>query len=204
MFVLASYSNLSQTKQLTHNGSNLCGKLLHTLLVETVFSHNSYCQLVTDGHLFLVWKVASIKISYYASLIFSTMRFCSSSHWNSALPCVNLLTFVFDRFNLLSDLGEVDYSCPQSLSSNVLPPLGIFKVHVKYELYLHLFVSNKDDLQKIHGKKLSRLELAQLKEHTTHSHLQSLVSEVSEMKMSILGLHDKVSTLTFMLDTFMK
>ena len=29
-------------------------------------------------------------------------------------------------------------------------------------------------------------------------------SEVSERKISILGLHDKVSTLTFILDTFMK
>ena len=64
-------------------------------------------------------------------------------------------------------------------------------------------LSEKEDLQKIHGKKLSRFE-SQLKEHTTLSRLQSLDSEVSEMKMSILGLHDKVSTLTFMLDTFMK
>ena len=32
----------------------------------------------------------------------------------------------------------------------------------------------------------------------------SLDSEVSEIKMFILDLHDKVSTLTFILETFMK
>ena len=86
MFILDSYSNFSPTKQLTHNSLLLCGKLLHNLLVRTVFS---------------------------------------------------------------------------------------------------------------------RLE-PQFKDHTTLSRLQSLDSEVSKMKMSILGLHAKVSTLTFMLDTFMK
>lgn len=100
-------------------------------------------------------------------------------------------------------MEEVDYFVPQSLSSNVLPPLGIFKVNGMYELYLHLSIFENEDVQKIHGKKLSRLE-AQLKEQTTHSRLQSLDFEVSEMKMSILVIHDKVSTLTFMLDTFMK
>ena len=99
-------------------------------------------------------------------------------------------------------MEEVDSSGPQSLSSNVLPPLGIFKINGKYVLYSHLSVFEKEDLQKMHRKKLSRLE-PKLKEHTTHLRLQSLDSEVGEMKMSILVLHDKVSTLTFMLDTFM-
>ena len=63
--------------------------------------------------------------------------------------------------------------------------------------------SGKEDLQKVHGKRLSRLE-PQLKEHNTLSRLQSLDLEVSEIKTSLLNLHDKVSTLTFMLDTFLK
>ena len=95
------------------------------------------------------------------------MSFCSSSLRNSALPYANLLTLVFDHFHLLSDLEKVDYSGPQFNFSNVLPPLGIFKVYGKYGLYSHLSVSKKEDLQKIHGKKLSYLE-PQLKEHTTH------------------------------------
>ena len=160
-------------------------------------------KLVTDAHLILMWKITSIITVDYASLIISTMCFCSSPVRNSALPYANLLTLIFDHFNLLFHLEEVDYSGPQSLSSNVLPPLRIFKIHGKYELYSHLSLSEQEDLQKIYGKKLSRLE-PQLKEHTTLSCLESLDSEVSEMKMSILGLHDKVSTLTFMLDTFMK
>ena len=85
-------------------------------------------------------------------------------------PNVNLMTIIFDHFNLLSDLEEVDYSGPQSLSRNVLPPLGSFKVHGKYELSSHLSLSDKEDLQKIHGKKLSRLE-SRLKEHDTHSRI---------------------------------
>ena len=72
-----------------------------------------------------------------------------------------------------------------------------------YELYSHLSSFDKEDLQKIHGKRLSRLD-PHIKEHTTLSRLQSLDLEVSEMKTSLLDLHDKVSTLTFMLDTFMK
>ena len=150
-----------------------------------------------------MWKIASLKNVDYASLIISTMCFCSSPVRNSSLPYANILTLFFHHFNLLFDLEEVNYSGPQSLSSNVLPPLGIFKVHGKYELCSHLSLSEKEDLQKIHGKRLSRLE-PQLKEHTTYSHLLPLDSKVSEIKMSILDLHDKVSTLTFMLDTFMK
>ena len=134
MFVLASHSDFSPTKQLTHNGLNLCGKLLHTVLVKTVLFRNSSCELVIDAHLILMWKVASVKTVDYASLIISTMHFCSSPLGNSALPYANFLTLVFDHFNLLSDLKEVDYSGPQSLSSNVLPSLGIFKVNGKYEL----------------------------------------------------------------------
>ena len=89
------------------------------------------------------------------------------------------------------------------MSSNILPLLGIFTIHGKYELYSHLSSSEKEDLQKNHGKRLSRLK-PQLKEHTTLSRRQSLDFEVNEMKTSLLDLHDKVSTLTFMLDTFMK
>ena len=140
MFVLATHLDFSPTKQLTLNGFNLCGKLLHTLLVKTVYSQNSSFELVTDGHLILMWKFASVKIIDYASLIISNMRFCSSPLRNSALPYTNLLTLVFDHFNLLSDLEEVDYSGPQSLSNNVLPPLGIFKVNGKYELYSHVSI----------------------------------------------------------------
>ena len=61
MFILDSYSDFSSTKQLTHNALNLCGKLLHYILVKTVFSRNSSCELVTDAHLILMWKIASLK-----------------------------------------------------------------------------------------------------------------------------------------------
>ena len=98
------------------------------------------------------------------------MRFCSSCLRNNTLPYANLLTIIFYHFNLLYDLEEVDYSSPQSLSSNVLSPLDIFKIHGKYELYSHLSLSEKEDLLKIHGKKISRLE-PRLKEHTTLSRL---------------------------------
>ena len=70
IFVLASYSDFSPIKQLTHNGLNVCGKLLHTLLVKTVFSRNSSCELVIDAHLILMWKVAFIKTIDYAPLSF--------------------------------------------------------------------------------------------------------------------------------------
>ena len=78
ILIIASHSNFSPTKQLTHNGLNLCGKLLHNILVKTVFSRNSSCELVTNAHLILMWKVAFVKTIDYASLIISTMRFCSS------------------------------------------------------------------------------------------------------------------------------
>ena len=61
----------------------------------------------------------------------------------------------------------------------------------------------KENLQKIHGKRLSRLE-PQLKQNTTHSRLESLDFEVCEIKVSLFELHDKMSKLTFMLDTFIK
>ena len=136
-------------------------------------------------------------------LFFSTIRFCSILVRNCSLPYATLLTLIFDHFNLFSNSEEVDYSGPVSVSSNILRLLGIFKIHGKYELYSHLSSSDKEDLQKIHGKRLSRLE-PQLKEHTTLSRLQSLDLEVSELKTSLVDLHDKVSTLTFMLDTFIK
>ena len=203
MFILESYSDFSSVKQLTHNALNLCGKLLHNILVKTIFSRNSSCELVTNAHLILMWKIASLKIVYYASVIFSTMRFCSSHARNCSLPYANLLTLIFDHFNLLSDSEEVNYSGPLTLSNNILPPLGIFKINGKYELYSHLSSTDKEDLLKIHGKRLSRLE-PHIKEHTTLSRLQSLDLEVGGIKTSLLDLHDKVSTLTFMLDTFMK
>ena len=203
LFLLESYSNFSSVKQLTHNALNLSGKLLHYILVRTIFSRNSSCELVTDAHLILMWKIASLKSVDFASIIFSTMRFCVSHNRNCALPYANLLTLIFDHFGLLSDLEEVDNCGPISLSKDSLPALGIFKIDGKYELYSNLSSAVKDNLQKIHGKRLSRLE-PHIKEHTTISHLQSLELEVREVKTSLLELHDKVSVLTFMLDTFMK
>ena len=166
MLILDSYYDFSSAKQLTHNALNLCGKLLHNILVRTVFSRNLSCELVTDAHLILMWKIASLKNVDYASIIFSTIRFFSSHVRNCSLPFANLLTLIFDHFNLLSESEEVDYCGPLSLSNNILPPLGIFKIHGKYELYSHLSSSEKEDLQMIHGKRLSRLE-PQIKEHTT-------------------------------------
>ena len=203
MFLLESCADFSSTKQLTHNALNLNGKLLHYILVRTVFSRNSSCELVTDSHLILMWKIASMKNIDFSSIIFSTMRFCCSQTRNCALPFANLLTLIFDHFNLLSDEEEVDCSGPISLSSEILPPLGIFKVNHKYELYSNLSTTDKEDLQKIHGKRLTRLE-PHIQTHTTLSRLQSLDLEVGEIKSSLLILDDKVSILTSMLDTFMK
>ena len=118
-------------------------------------------------------------------LFFSTIRFCSILVRNCSLPYATLLTLIFDHFNLFSNSEEVDYSGPVSVSSNILRLLGIFKIHGKYELYSHLSSSEKEDLQKVHDKRLSRLE-PQLKEHTTLSRLQSLDLEVSEMKLPYL------------------
>ena len=121
-----------------------------------------------------------------------------------ALPYAILLSLIFDHFNLITNLEEVDYSGPQSFSNNILPPLGIFKVGGKYELCTNLSVTEKEELQKLHGKKIGRLEPHSKESHTTHSRLESLDSEVCEIKVSLLELHDKVSKLTSMLDTFMK
>ena len=77
MFILDSYSDFSPTKQLTHNG--FYGKLLHNLLVRTIFSRNSSCELVTNAHLILMWKIASIKTVDYALLVISTMLFLKFS-----------------------------------------------------------------------------------------------------------------------------
>ena len=82
-----------------------------------------------------MWKIDARKSIDYASLIISSMRFCSSSFRNLALPYANLLSLIFDHFNLIIDLEEVDYSGPQSFSNNVLSSLGIFKAGGKYELY---------------------------------------------------------------------
>ena len=145
----------------------------------------------------------ALKSVDFSSIIFSTMRFCATHTRNCALPYANLLTLIFDHFNLLSEVEEVDCSGPISLSSEILPSLGIFKIHDKYELYSNLSSNDKENLQKVHGKRLNRLEPL-IKEHTTLSRLQSLDLEVGEMKSSLLALHDKVSTLTFMLDSFIK
>ena len=137
-------------------------------------------------------------------MIISTKRFCSSSFRNSALPYANLISLIFDHFKPITDLEEVDYSGPQSFSNNVLSSLGIFKVGGKYELYSNLSVIEKEELQKLHGKKIGQLEPHSKKNQTTHSRLESLDSAVCEIKVSLLELHDKLSTLTFMPHTFMK
>ena len=56
----------------------------------------------------------------------------------------------------------------------------------------------------MHEKKIVRLEHDSKDNRTSHSRLESLDFEVSNIKLSLLELHDRVSTLTFMLDTFMK
>ena len=111
----------SPTRQLTQNGLNLYRKLLHTLLDKTVYSRNCSCELVSNAYLILMWKVAINKTIDYASLILSNMRFYSLQYKNIALASANL-TLVFDHFNLLSDLEEVEYTSPPSLSNNILPP----------------------------------------------------------------------------------
>ena len=98
MFVLASHSNFSPTRKLTHNGLNLCGNF-YTLLVKTVYSRNSSCKLVSDAHLILMRKVTTVKTIDYVSLILSNMHFCSSPLCNIALSHANLLTLVFDHLN---------------------------------------------------------------------------------------------------------
>ena len=121
-----------------------------------------------------------------------------------ALPYTNFLSLIFDHFNLITDFEEVEYFGPQSFSNNVQTSLGIFKVESKYELYSNLSVTTIEELQKLHGKKIGRLEPPSKESYTTHSCLESLDSEVCEIKVSLLELHDKVSKLTFMLYTFMK
>ena len=197
MFVLSSHLDFSPTRQLTHNGLTSLGKLLHNLIAKIVFSKGTSCELVSNCHLILIWKIAARKSIDYASLIISTMRFCSSSFRNLALPYANLLSLIFDHFNLITDLEEVDYSGPQSFSNNVLSSLGIFKVGGKYELYSNLSMTEKEELQKLHGKKIGRLEPYSKENQTTHSRLMSLDFKVCEIKVSFLELHDKVSTLTF-------
>ena len=133
-------------------------KLLYSLIAKIVFSKGTSCELVSNSHLILMWKIVARKPIDYAALIISTMWFCSFSFQNLALPYANLLSLIFDHFNLNTDLEEVDYSGPQSFSNNVLPPLGIFKVEGKYELYSNLAVTKKEELQKLHGKKIGRLD----------------------------------------------
>ena len=69
-------------------------------------------ELVSNSHLILMWKIAARKSIDYAFLIISTMRFCSTSFQNLALPYTNLLSLIFDHFNQITDLEEVNYSGP--------------------------------------------------------------------------------------------
>ena len=108
-FLLSSHLDFSPTRQLTHNGLTFFGKLLHNLIAKIVFSKGTSCDLVSYSYLILMWNIAARKSIDYASLIISTMRFCSSSFRNLALPYANLLSLIFDHFNLITDLEEVDY-----------------------------------------------------------------------------------------------
>ena len=149
-------------------------------------------------------KIAARQSIDCTFLIITTMRFCSSRFKKLALLYANILLLVFDHFNLISNLEEVDYFGPQSFSNNVLTPLGIFTVGGKCELYSNLSVIEKEELQKLYGKKTVCLEPHSRDYHTTHSSLESLDFEVRNIKLSLLEFHDKVSTLTFTLDTFLK
>ena len=144
----------SPTKKLTHNGLNLCGKLLHTVLVETVFSRNSSCELVTNAHIILIWEVAFVKTVDYTFLIISTMRFCSSPLRNSAFRYANLLTLVFDHFNLLSNLEEVDFSGPQPFLAMFSLPLVFSKSMVRMS-YTHTYPYLRKRIFKISMEKSS-------------------------------------------------
>ena len=59
MFVLSSHLDFSPTRQLTHNGLTLSGKLLHNSIAKIVFSKGTSCELVSDSHLILMWKIAA-------------------------------------------------------------------------------------------------------------------------------------------------
>ena len=61
LFVLSSHLDFSPTRQLTHNGLTLSGKLLHNLIAKIVFSKGTSCELVSDSHLILMWKIAARK-----------------------------------------------------------------------------------------------------------------------------------------------
>ena len=77
MFFLSSPLDFSPTRELTHYGLTLSGKLLHTLIAKIVFSKGTSCELVFDSHLILMLKIAAPEPIDYASLIIFTMRFCS-------------------------------------------------------------------------------------------------------------------------------
>ena len=111
MFVLSSHLDFSLTRQLTHC-LTLSGKFLHCLIAKIVFSKGTSCDLVSNSYLILMWKIDARKPIDYASLIISTMRLCSSRPRNLALPYTDFLSLIFDHFNLISDLEEVDYSGP--------------------------------------------------------------------------------------------
>ena len=81
-------------------------------------------------------------------------------------------------------------------------PTRGFKVGGKYELYSNLSVTESGVTEIAWQKDIGRLESHSKDSHTTR--LDSLDSEVCDIKMSLLELYDKVSTVTFMLDTFMK
>ena len=114
MFVLSSHFDFSPTRQLTHNGLNLCGKLLHTHLVKTIYSRNSSCELISNAHLILKWKVATKKKPLIIPPSFSQICAFLVQHLETLLflMSINLLTLVFDHLNLLFDLEEIDYTDP--------------------------------------------------------------------------------------------
>ena len=55
LFVLSSHLDFSPTRQLTHNGLTVSGKLLHNLIAKIVFSKETSFELVSDSHLILMW-----------------------------------------------------------------------------------------------------------------------------------------------------
>lgn len=67
----------------------------------------------TEAQLFIIMrKIASRKSVDYASLFFSYIRDYNSFIRNIALPYVNLLSLVFDYFNIPFNPKEIDYSGP--------------------------------------------------------------------------------------------
>ena len=62
MFGLSSHLDFSHTSQLTHNGLTFSGKLVHNLIAKIVFFKGTSCELVSDSHLILMWKIIARNI----------------------------------------------------------------------------------------------------------------------------------------------